>query len=226
MQVLANDAMSIIGRDPSYQPPTTQSAVEIPQDVRSAVNAMFKQLCIIFPAWKSAFPKKDIFIEARRLWLETLVSEGVTTAEQLQAGIEQAKKSTNPFFPALGEFIEWCKVGGQCFGLPTPEDLLSRYRQFRASDCETAEEFDWQSAVEHHLVLQLKRAIYHGNLSEEKTLIRAKVLISDMAKYLRNGSMVAEPTVPKLPETVIKPVSDEQKSANFKNLKAILRGAA
>lgn len=210
----------LIGREPNYQAPKKQA---VPDRVGKFVDRLFIRLKSIFPAWKQAFESDEFYNEAKRLWLEALLNNGITTAAQFQAGIAQAERSNSPFFPSVGQFIAWCNEGAYS-GLPIPEELLTRYREFRASPCESAEAFKWQSAVEYHLVLQLKRAIYHGNLNEEKALIRAKTLIGEMDKYLRSGGTVSEPGTNKLPETVVIAISDEQRKQNFINLKAILKG--
>ena len=224
--VASMNLKSLVGQELNYQVPAKTTA--IPDGAIRAVNQLFIQLRAIFPAWKNSFPDADSYREAKRIWLETLVNEKITTIEQLQNGIEQAKKSKNPFWPSVGEFVEWCNSGNpfENLGLPTAEELITRYRQYRASDCETPEEYPWQSAVEYHLALQLKTAIYQGNLSDEKTLTRAKTLIGDMAKYLAGGGTVAAPKTPKLTATVSRQISQTEKFDYLAGMRAMVKKGA
>lgn len=51
--------------------------------------------------------------DAKRAWLAALVRNGVTTPELLDRGIAQAERETTPFLPSAGQFIDWCKGGGE-----------------------------------------------------------------------------------------------------------------
>ena len=227
MTTQAANLKNIIGSEPNYQAPQNQLSVNIDPAMAKAVKELFESLCAAFPAWKQAFPNADMYRAARKLWLETLLSERVSV-QQIQRGLNFAKKSNNPFFPSVGQFIEWCNSGNQFenLGLPTAEELITRYRQYRASDCETPEEYPWQSAVEYHLALQLKTAIYQGNLSDEKTLTRAKTLIGDMAKYLAGGGTVAAPKTPKLTATVSRQISQTEKLDYLAGMRAMVKKGA
>lgn len=217
-------AQNLIGSEPCYQAPSSKQV--IPDNVAKIVDRLFVRLKAIFPAWQAAFDSKETYQETKRLWLEALVNNGVTTAEQFKRGIAQAERSTKPFLPSVGEFIQWCNSGNpyQHLGLPSAEVLVERYMEYRRSFCETAEAFDWQSAVEYHLVLQLKRAIYDGNLTSEQTLKKAEQLISNMAAFLQKGNEVAPIRTPKLPQETGRKLSHQEKLERIAAIKAILAG--
>lgn len=217
-----SNLMSLVGSEPNYQAPAEK---EIPETVAKFVDRLFERLKAIFPAWKSAFAEEKDYHEAKRVWTQALFNNGISTAAQFKTGLQQAEKSASPFFPSVGQFIEWCKSGNEhaALGLPTADELLQSYYKFRSSAVDTPEEYPWQSAVEYHLVLQLKQAIYQGNLSEKETVTRAKTLIAKMAKYLKSGGEVAEPEAPKLPaEKTGRQLSPEEICSRIAGLRAMM----
>lgn len=216
----------LIGSQPDYQAPSKQINQEVPDRMARLIDRLFVRLKAIFPAWATAFDSKETYQETKRLWLSALVNNGVTTAEQFKQGIAVAERSAKPFLPSVGEFIQWCNSGNPYsqLGLPTAEELLDRYMAFRASPCDTAEEFDWKNAEEYHLVLQLRRAIYDEHLTHEQTLKKATQLIANMAEFLRQGQAVAPINTPKLAKKTGRKLSHEERLERIAGIKAILRG--
>lgn len=81
------------------------------------VNQLFSELQAIFPAWRYAFPTDEMLKNAKKTWVKALVESRVTTLEQVQIGLSNARKSGSPHFPAVGQFIKWCRAL-ENFGLP------------------------------------------------------------------------------------------------------------
>lgn len=215
---------NLVGSEPSYQAPSHRRQ-EVSEQVAKFVDRLFVRLKAIFPAWRTAFDSDETYQEAKRLWLEALVNNGITTVAQFKRGIVCAERSANPFMPSVGEFIAWCNSGNpyEHLNLPTAKTLLVRYEKYRSS-CVEAEKFAWESAVEYHLVLQLQRAIYAENLNQEKALSKAKSLIDEMAKFLQEGNKVAPISTPKLAKKQGRELSYEERVERIQTIKAIFKG--
>lgn len=62
-------------------------------------NELFRQLLAVFPALASKSPED--FNEMRRQWLLAFKENGITTVEQINAGMRVARKQEKPFMPSL-----------------------------------------------------------------------------------------------------------------------------
>jgi hypothetical protein len=89
------------------------------------VNALFKELQSIFPAWKQAWPDDKALQAAKRSWVKGFMSEGITTLEQIRYGLQQCRKSGCDFAPSVGRFILWCRPTPEMIGMPA-DDLAYR----------------------------------------------------------------------------------------------------
>lgn len=80
---------------------------KIERESGNIINLIFKQLKLIFPAWRQNFKTEKEYLETKALWLETLIDEKITTQEQIELGLKGAKNHDSPFFPSIGQFIKW-----------------------------------------------------------------------------------------------------------------------
>lgn len=173
-----------------------QNAVVIPDGAVHAVNQLFIQLRAIFPAWKGSFPDEKSYREAKRIWLETLVNEGITTIEQLQNGLDRAKKSNKPFWPSVGEFIDWCKqVNYQALGLPDEAELLKRVREFQGFGMTEIDKFKFKSNAEYWLITGLYTKCRVGEWSDKQLEEGVKKELAQMVKRIKQGEQVPPPTL-------------------------------
>lgn len=102
--------------------PTTNSR---PDDGTVAViNALFRELMAIFPAWKQAWPDDKAVGAAKVSWTKAFMAERITKIEQIRHGIEQCRKRTNPFAPSVGEFIEMSRPTPEMLGLPSLQQAM------------------------------------------------------------------------------------------------------
>lgn len=210
---------SLIGREPHYQAPIKQ---EIPSQVARFVDRLFTRLKAIFPAWKSAFASENDYNEAKIIWLEALVNNGITTAEQFKQGIVQAEKSETPFFPSVGQFIAWCKlVDYSVLGLPDEEQLYRRIQAFMGYGMESLPEFKFHSNAEYWLITGL----YCRNKASEWTDQQLRAAISKelakMAKRLKSGEIIPAPQIT-LPEQAKQKLSREEISQRWQQLRSSL----
>lgn len=75
------DLRSAVG---SYQPPASSAIPKtLPPGTIDVVNALFKELQAIFPAWKQAWPDDDALKAAKRSWTKAFIVEGINQLEQI-----------------------------------------------------------------------------------------------------------------------------------------------
>lgn len=98
-----------------------------PEQLRAAasvINHLFSELQSCFPAWRQTFTCKADIDSAKRVWARGLVEAGIHSEQQLQWGLRKARRSESPFWPSVGQFINWCQPDPEDFGLPTPESAF------------------------------------------------------------------------------------------------------
>lgn len=94
------------------------------------VNALFDRLKAICPAWKQAYPTTEDLNSAKREWMDKFYVEGVSKKSSIDYAIEQLKSTSNPFFPTVGQFIEWCHEGGLPEGTLSATDAYAEWLQY------------------------------------------------------------------------------------------------
>ncbi len=85
------------------------------------INALFRELMAIFPAWKQAWPDQEAVNAAKATWTKAFMAEKITTIEQIRFGIEQCRKLGSDFAPSVGKFINLCRPAPEMLGLPPLE---------------------------------------------------------------------------------------------------------
>lgn len=217
MRHFANTQLAdLVGNEPSYQAPVGKQ--EIPPQVAKFVDRLFARLKAIFPAWQAAFDGEEGYQEAKRLWLEALVNNGVTTAAQFKCGIAQAERSGSPFFPSAGQFIAWCKTDDYAaLGLPTVEELQYRLNKFRAfGGFAEIERFEFISDAEYWLITDLVNKSIRSGYSEAEELKAMKTALDKMAKRLTSGDPLPKRVITLPEESTVKP-HNPQEVARFFN---------
>ncbi|MGQ0285832.1 replication protein P [Pasteurellaceae bacterium 22721_9_1] len=197
---------------------------KLPSDIEYLVNRIFEQLLASCPSIQ--YWTAQQIATAKQQWVLAFAENGIRTIDQVRLGMKALRTKEDDFVPSIGKFISWCNSGNEyaSLGLPTAEELLKIYQKYQGCVCEYPEEYPWKNAMEYHLVMQLHRAIFNDNLNTEKTLIKAKSLISDMANYLQNGGVVAQPKTVRIENKKQEKLTPEQTAERIKQLKRILRG--
>ena len=85
------------------------------------INALFRELMAIFPAWKQAWPDQDAIGAAKAAWTKAFMAENITKIEQIRFGIEQCRKLGSDFAPSVGKFIKLCQPTPEMLGIPSLE---------------------------------------------------------------------------------------------------------
>lgn len=101
---------------------TVEPVRQISDGDRIVINKVFEKLCLIFPAWKVAFPTEAAAKSAKKEWFKALSESGTVTPEQFALGFKAAREKNLPFFPSPGMFIEWCKLTPESLGLPSVDE--------------------------------------------------------------------------------------------------------
>ncbi|AWY43840.1 Replication protein P [Pseudomonas putida] len=89
------------------------------------INALFRELMAIFPAWKQAWPDQEAINAAKATWTKAFMAEKITKIEQIRFGIEQCRKAGSDFAPSVGKFIALCQPTPEMLGIP-PLDTAFR----------------------------------------------------------------------------------------------------
>lgn len=94
------------------------TAIKVDQQTASIVNTVFDKLQGIFPAWRQAWTDDTALKNAKREWIAGFVQGGINSDAQLAFGFQQARKSTSPFLPNVGQFVAWCNATPEVMGIP------------------------------------------------------------------------------------------------------------
>ncbi len=89
--------------------PATPQVKRIASESSTFIDKIFKSLKMANPAWRNGFKSNQEVLDTKAFWLQVLVTEGVTKDEDINRAILKCVKDKNPFFPSVGQFIEWAK---------------------------------------------------------------------------------------------------------------------
>ncbi len=78
------------------------------QQVAQIINGVFSQLLATFPASLANRDQNELN-EIRRQWVLAFRENGITTMEQVNAGMRVARRQDRPFLPSPGQFVAWCR---------------------------------------------------------------------------------------------------------------------
>jgi len=74
------------------------------------LNIVIKSIRAIYPAWRTSIKTQQELDNLKKEWLTAFIENKIKTDVQINRGLEQARKDTNPFLPSVGQFIKWCKA--------------------------------------------------------------------------------------------------------------------
>lgn len=142
------------------------------EQVAQIINGVFTQLLAAFPAALAGRDQTDMD-EIRRQWVMAFAENGVTTMEQVDAGMRVARRQAKPFLPSPGQFVAWCKQSGGVLGI-TVDQVIAEYWDWRNRSFEftSSEQFPWSQPVMYHIGVELRhrsteRQLTHGELARE-----------------------------------------------------------
>ncbi|XRP06755.1 replication protein P [Enterobacter cloacae] len=135
------------------------------QQVAQIINGLFVQLAAAFPASLVNRSQEDVN-EIRRQWVLAFKENGITTLEQVEAGMRMVRRQERPFLPSPGQFIRWCREGHCVLGITTA-DIMAEYWKWRklVFRYPSSEQYPWPKPVFYHICLKLRRRGTDGQLS-------------------------------------------------------------
>ncbi|VDZ89239.1 replication P family protein [Lelliottia amnigena] len=135
------------------------------QQVAQIINGLFVQLAAAFPASLVNRSQEDVN-EIRRQWVLAFKENGITTMEQVDAGMRVARSQERPFLPSPGQFIKWCREGRCVLGI-TIADVMAEYWKWRklVFRYPSGEQYPWPQPVFYHICLEMRRRGTDGQLS-------------------------------------------------------------
>lgn len=157
-----------------------QYAKHIDEFAMQNINAIFKDLCAIFPAWRNHLRTSEEFRATRANFAKGMIENEITTMEQVRKGLARARQQESDFFPSVGKFISWCQ------DLDSWEDAFKRMLcnepALSLAEKLTRNELSWPT---HHL------------LTEYEALSRFKKLLIKYQSLERDGFLRDLPQLPR-----------------------------
>lgn len=95
------------------------TAKQLPPGTAEVVNALFKELQAIFPAWKQAWPDDEALKAAKRSWIKAFIAAEINQLEQIRYGLLNCRQFGGDFAPSVGKFIKWCQPTPEMLGIPS-----------------------------------------------------------------------------------------------------------
>ena len=121
------------------------------QQVAQIINGLFVQLAAAFPASLLNRSQEDVN-EIRRQWVLAFKENGITTLEEVEAGMRMVRRQDRPFLPSPGQFIKWCREGRCVLGITTA-DVMAEYWKWRklVFRYPSSEQYPWPKPVRRAL---------------------------------------------------------------------------
>jgi hypothetical protein len=183
-----------------------------PDHVKQAVNELFLRLSAIFSGMQAKLKDDSMATQMRRQWLMALMEAGVTSTEQISAGLRMARQHTSSFEPSPGQFIKWCQSEQmRAAGLPDADEVMIEFRRYcnHRTEHESAEVYPWPTAVFYWVITDMRTQMNQRNLNDAELKKLAGSLLNGWASKISSGGAVPEP-VARLPNHIRPPtVADE-----------------
>ncbi|HHU4999946.1 TPA: replication protein P [Yersinia enterocolitica] len=196
---------------------------QVPEQSAQIFNELFRQLKAAFPALMTSIKDQSDLNELRRQWVLAFIENGITSIDQVNAGMKIARQQATPFLPSPGQFIAWCKQGAtRAAGLPDADELYDMVMDYakRRDMFSSAEAFPWPSNPAYWMVTKLYSQQRVQGLSEQDLRKRCGKELADMSKRIESGEPIPAPVV-QIPKLHI-PVSNEKALDHIAELRAKL----
>lgn len=172
------------------------------QQAASLFNAVFDQLRASFPASSGSFKNQSDIDTFRQQWVKSFIENGITTTQQIEAGMRHARQQESPFMPSPGKFVAWCKDSSTVLGITLADAMAEFHRYNRDRGMyQSPEKFAWSKPVMYWIVTDARRAMYQRQMSEAEveTFINRKM--AEWSKKVAAGEQVPDPV-----KTIDKPM--------------------
>ncbi|MGH8418012.1 MAG: replication protein P [Pseudomonas sp.] len=162
----ANTILKTMGNLPPVIP---FAPTQLPPGTAEVVNALFRELQAIFPAWKQAWPDAETLAAAKRSWIKAFVAEGINQIDQIRYGIQNCRKLGGDFAPSVGKFIKWCQPTPEMLGIPSHDKAFRE--ALENSHPSRAGSRVWSHPAVRHAALQCELHNLADQDSEKASLI-------------------------------------------------------
>lgn len=154
------------------------------QQVAHIINGLFVQLAAAFPASLVNRSQEDVN-EIRRQCVLAFKENGITTLEQVEAGMRMVRRQDRPFLPSPGQFIKWCTEGRSVLGIT--EYWKWRKLVFRYP---SREQYPWSKPIFYHICLELRRRGTDGQLTQKELECEASDILDVWEKRVLAGKPI------------------------------------
>lgn len=164
---------------------------EIPDNLKAIVDQVFRQLSVIFPAWRFAWKGEtdqetlDNVNRAKKEWTKTFFENQINTVEQIKAGLVVARRSESDFLPSCGKFIGWCKPQLKDLNIPSFEKT-------------------YQAAIKnnwfHPIVSEIYQRIGYWDMehqTDQELRRRFKIIYNEICESISSGEFEFKKPAPK-----------------------------
>ncbi len=181
------------------------------QQVAQIINGVFSQLLATFPASLANRDQNELN-EIRRQWVLAFRENGITTMEQVNAGMRVARRQNRPFLPSPGQFVAWCREEASVTaGLPNVSELVDMVYEYcrKRGLYPDAESYPWKSNAHYWLVTNLYQNMRANALTDAELRRKAADELSCMTARINRGEAIPEP-VKQLPVMGGRPLNRAQ----------------
>ncbi|AVN33503.1 replication protein P [Serratia marcescens] len=176
--------------------PAEPQARVVNGNAEKLVDLLFTNLMQVFPAAKqTALSTPAEVAAAKRQWILAFAENGITSVEQLQAGMRMARQQESDFWPSCGKFIGWCKTGAAVnAGLPSVDEVEAEFKRYSANRGHVRpEDFTWSAPVMYWIVIDVRHQMLQYNHTESEIRKSIQLHLNRWAKRLAKGERVPTP---------------------------------
>ncbi|MBA1249878.1 replication protein P [Pseudomonas luteola] len=218
MKAAIDIAKSLQTTSPAPDLTVVASVQQIDEGSARVVNALFKELCSIFPAWKQAWPNDAALKAAKATWIKAFAKAGINSLEQIRYGIEACRDLGQDFAPSVGRFIKMCEPTAEMLGLPSADKAYAE----ACRNAHPSADRHWTHAAVMHAANET--GFYNLNTlkeDESKKLFNRNYDIA--CRMVAKGEPLKE--IPKaLPSEVSVPAKPETVNRELAKMRAMLKG--
>ncbi|MGO2336515.1 replication protein P [Providencia sp.] len=174
--------------------PLTSKPTGINDHAEKLVDMLFDNLVQIFPAAKhTVFSNKDDISATKRQWVLAFIENGITSVEQLKAGMSIARQQESDFWPSCGKFIGWCREGMmQVMGIPSVCEVMAEMKRYSNMEWRypSVEAFPWKSPIMYWIVPEARRRMNQYNSSDKEVQESIKKQLVNYYNRLQDGKPI------------------------------------
>jgi hypothetical protein len=158
IQQAMTGALAQINQFPDKRQQASQSTHN--DRVEAVLGELGKQLRSIYPAWKQSLPTTEDVQRWKQQMRQAMVENGINTIEQIERGLAAARADSRPWWPSIGQVVQWCLGVGV-----SDEQITSAFqrminRQEPADDIEYATRLEVQFACRNQLPADKALALF------------------------------------------------------------------